>query len=181
MESAYIDQIQEQRVEKDWFFKNHAESPLPLDKRMSFKGLKYYPIDPSLRFHVPLQEHTEKTTIHVEDSKGGTQSYLRWGQFTVEIEGQKVTLQAYKSHPSEPNIWVPFRDTTNGKETYGAGRYIDLNIQRDIDDGRWILDFNTAYNPFCAYSENYICPFIPPENWLKVPIKAGEKAYSDSE
>lgn len=78
----------------------------------------------------------------------------------------------------EEELFIPFRDKTNGIETYGAGRYIDLYYERDrTKDGKRILDFNKAYNPWCAYNENYACPFVPPENWLDVPIRAGEKAY----
>ena len=67
---------------------------------------------------------------------------------------------------------------TSGKETYGAGRYLDLEADKDLtEEGKWILDFNKAYNPWCAYSEDYACTFTPPENWLKVPIYAGEKNY----
>lgn len=88
-----------------------------------------------------------------------------------------MTLQAYKREKNEEDLWLPFKDQTNGKETYGAGRYIDLSGINEME-GKWIVDFNQAYNPFCAYSENYVCPFIPPENWLNIEIKAGEKDFS---
>jgi uncharacterized protein (DUF1684 family) len=75
-------------------------------------------------------------------------------------------------------LFVPFRDKTNGKETYSAGRYIDLDSDKDCTpDEKWIVDFNRAYNPWCVYSKEYTCPFIPPENWLEIPVKAGEKDY----
>jgi len=75
-------------------------------------------------------------------------------------------------------LFVPFKDATSGKETYGAGRYLDLEPGRDRTQGeKWILDFNQAYNPWCAYSEAYNCPFVPTENWLEAPIYAGEKDY----
>lgn len=87
-------------------------------------------------------------------------------------------LQAYKSDYLQESLFIPFRDITNGKETYSAGRYIDLDsVKHTIDKGKWILDFNRAYNPFCAYNSAYSCPFVPPENWLKVAIQAGEKKY----
>ena len=77
---------------------------------------------------------------------------------------------------------MPFRDATSGKESYGAGRYLDLEAETDrTADGLWILDFNEAYNPWCAYSKNYVCPFTPPENWLTVPVRAGEKQYATNE
>lgn len=73
---------------------------------------------------------------------------------------------------------MPFKDRTSGKETYGAGRYLDLDPVADrTDDGLWIVDFNRAYNPWCAYSDQYACPFVPPENWLDVSIQAGEKQF----
>jgi hypothetical protein len=179
--SMYKTEIEQQRKEKDWFFKNHLQSPLSPEQKKSFKGLSYFPINEELRFIIPLHIHSDKKTIKVEDSKGGIQTYLRWGEFKFMINDSTYTLQAYKNHPSDPNLWVPFRDETNNKETYGAGRYLDLTEGSDTIDDRWILDFNLAYNPFCAYSENYVCPFIPPENWLEIPINAGEKAYKAPE
>jgi uncharacterized protein (DUF1684 family) len=92
------------------------------------------------------------------------------------MEGQQHVLQAYKSNPEEEQLFAPFRDATCGKETYGAGRCLDLEPERDrTADGKWVINFNKAYNSWCAYSENYTYPFVPPENWLKVPVHAGEK------
>jgi len=94
------------------------------------------------------------------------------------LGGRQCALQAYKSDPGEERLFVPFGDETSGKESYGAGRYLDLERERHQTEGnRWIMDFNEAYNPWCAYSEKYVCPFVPPENWLNVPIRAGEKEY----
>jgi uncharacterized protein (DUF1684 family) len=84
----------------------------------------------------------------------------------------------YKSGPREERLFIPFRDGTCGKETYGAGRYLDLEPAEHLtDEGKWIVDFNEAYNPWCAYSEDYACPFVPPENRLRVPVRAGERNY----
>ena len=175
MPTEYINEIENHRKEKDMFFKNHNQSPLPTKERRRFNGLLYFPVDQNLRFIIPLKEHEQKTTVQVEDSNGSIQIFLRWGEFAFPTNNSTFTLQAYKNHPSDTNIWVPFRDKTNNIETYGAGRYIDLAKETDTIDHEWILDFNLAYNPFCAYNENYVCPFIPPENWLNVPIRAGEK------
>ena len=88
-------------------------------------------------------------------------------------------LQAYRSDAEEEQLFIPFKDATSGQETYGAGRYLDLNAARNrTTDGKWILDLNGAYNPWCVYSEDYTCPFVPQENWLAVPVRAGEKSYS---
>jgi len=178
-ETEYINEIIEERKGKDWFFKNHQHSPLNSEQKKTFSGLSYYPINPALRFILTLQEHNKKQTIRVEDSQGGLQTFIRWGEFTFNLNDSTYTLQAYKHHPSDNNLWIPFRDETNTKETYGAGRYLDLTAGTDTIDDHWILDFNLSYNPFCAYSKEYICPFIPPENWLQTPIPAGEKAFKE--
>lgn len=169
--------IEREREEKDRYFKQGPQSPIPFEERASFKGLEYYPPHEKLRFELALNEHKEKSTITVQDTTGGIQEYLKWGVFRFEIDKKEHTLQAYKSNEEEERLWVPFRDDTSGEETYGAGRYMDLEPSRDKISGRCVLDFNKAYNPFCAYSERYVCPLIPPENWLEIPIRAGEKKY----
>jgi hypothetical protein len=88
-----------------------------------------------------------------------------------------VKLQAYRPIDDADRFWVPFRDETNGEETYDAGRYLDLEPDEHRLDGEWVLDFNRAYNPTCAYNHAYECPLIPMENWLDVRIEAGEKDF----
>lgn len=171
------ERLEQERKEKDRFFATHWQSPIPLEKRSEFRGLTYYPIDPNLRFELELHEHSNKNTIQIEDTKGNIRQFLRWGEFRFNIGNEKCALQVYKSAPEEEHLFVPFRDTTSGKETYGAGRYLDIDSRDYTSNGRWILDLNKAYNPWCAYSENYACPFVPLENWLKVSINAGEKNY----
>ncbi|MHA1729653.1 MAG: DUF1684 domain-containing protein [Promethearchaeota archaeon] len=171
--------IRKARNEKDKFFQFAPQSPIPYDKRGTFQGLNYYPVDLSFRFKLQLYEHENKEKITVEDTKGGTREFLKWGEFRFKIEEQELTLQAYKSDPREDQLWVPFKDETNGIETYGAGRYMDLDEEtHNTKDDKWILDFNIAYNPFCAYSYNYVCPYIHRDNWLSVKIKAGERNYN---
>ena len=110
--------------------------------------------------------------------KGNEQDFLRCGEFRFKIGGKEQALQVYKSNPQEAMLFIPFKDATSGRETYGAGRYLDLEPERDrTAGGKWILDFNQAYNSWCVYSEAYTCPFVPIENWLKVPILVGEKNY----
>jgi uncharacterized protein len=171
--------IERVRKEKDVFFgSGHPQSPIPPDRLLQFKGLNYYPLDSKYRFEIALHEHKEKKLLKVKDSKGGERELIRWGEFRFKIEDKNCILQTYKSSPAEENVSVLFRDATSGKETYGAGRYLDLEPgTHQNPDGKWILDFNLAYTPWCAYSENYVCPFVPPENWLDVPVLAGEKMY----
>jgi len=170
--------LEEERELKDGFFKAHPQSPIPLGGRMRFKRLEYYPPDLNYRFELELHEHDEKKSIKLAYTRGEVKEFIRWGEFRFKIGGQEQVLQAYKSSPEEELLSIFFRDATSGKETYGAGRYLDLEPERDRTiDGKWILDFNKAYNPWCAYSEAYTCPFVPPENWLKVAVRAGEKSY----
>ncbi|MFO7956576.1 MAG: DUF1684 domain-containing protein [Candidatus Brocadiia bacterium] len=171
-------QLEQQRREKDVFFRSRPQSPLSGEGQLAFDGLAYWPPDPRFRFELPLHEHSEKEVIEVGDTGGQSRGLWRWGEFRFELAGQPRSLQAYKSDAREDRLFVPFRDKTSGKESYGAGRYLDLEPERhQTEDGLWILDFNQAYNPWCAYSEDYVCPFVPPENWLSVPIRAGEKKF----
>lgn len=169
--------LQTWRTEKDRFFKFDFDSPIPDEAREAFKGLNYFPEDKSYRFSLDLSLYTKPEIVSMTTSKGATQSFFRQGFFTFGFQGKQVRLQAYRSAEREDkHLFIPFRDKTSGKETYGAARYIDLDL---AEDHRYVLDFNYAYNPYCAYSENYVCPLPPPENWLDVEISAGEKKYHD--
>jgi uncharacterized protein (DUF1684 family) len=167
-----------QRRYKDEFFKLDEQSPIPYEDRDEFQGLRYYPPDFALCFELELHEHPEKKTLELEDTKGSIRHLLRWGEFRFDVKGVACTLQVYKSSPQDDHFFLPFRDTTSGKQTYGAGRYLDLEADRSrLHNGHWVLDFNEAYNPWCAYSNDYACPLTPSENWLKVAIEAGEMSY----
>jgi uncharacterized protein (DUF1684 family) len=169
-------QLERERREKDAFFAEHWQSPIPAEDRAKFRGLDYYPPDPDYIFEIELHEHREKKRVRMAYTKGEEQDFIQWGEFRFRIGGEECVLQAYKSNTEEGQLFIPFRDATSGRETYGAGRYLDLDAARNrTADGKWILDLNRAYNPWCVYSENYTCPFVPSENWLKVPIYAGEK------
>jgi uncharacterized protein (DUF1684 family) len=171
-------QLEEERREKDRFFAGHRQSPIPPEDRAEFRGLEYYPPDPDYRFEIEPHEHEEKERVRMAYTKGEELDFIRWGEFRFPVGGEECVLQAYKGDPREERLFIPFRDATSGLQTYGGGRYLDLHPARDLTaDGKWILDFNRAYNPWCVYSEEYTCPFVPPENWLTVPIHAGEKDY----
>jgi uncharacterized protein (DUF1684 family) len=178
--AAWEAEVQREREEKNRFFLLDPRSPIPRDARRGLvrTGLSYFPLDPRLCFELPLAEHAAKTTIVVATSKTGSREFIRWGEFRFAVDGQPCVLQAYKRRWDEDCLWVPFRDHTSGQATYGAGRYLDLDPAHSrTAAGAWILDFNRSYNPWCAYSDAYSCPFIPPENWLAVPIRAGEKRF----
>ncbi|WP_129115195.1 DUF1684 domain-containing protein [Halegenticoccus tardaugens] len=178
----WADSLERHRREKDEYFRDHPHSPIPPDGRESFAGLNYYPPNPDYRFELPLSEHDEKESVTLATTTDGEREYLEWGEFGFDVGGEECSLRAYKSDPTEGGFWLPFRDRTSGEETYGGGRYLDLDTTDDrTDGGLWIVDFNLAYNPFCVYSERYECPLVPMENWLDVRIEAGEKAYRTSE
>jgi len=176
--SEWKERISLELEEKDKFFRMNSQSPLSLDERQTFKGLNHYSLDPDYRFECQLQEHEKKDILRIEDTQGNEREFLKWGEFKFKMGNTDCQLQVYKSSPGEDRLFVPFRDLTSGKETYGAGRYLDLEKgKHQTSEGRWILDFNKAYNPWCAYSKEYACPLVPPENWLKVEVRAGEKDY----
>jgi uncharacterized protein (DUF1684 family) len=178
MSSDWKTAIRNDREAKDEYFRTNPRSPISSDERESFDGLSYYPVDASYRFELSLEEHDERESVTVGTSTDGEREYLRWGVFRFETDGKEAALHAYKSDPNDERLWVPFRDATSGEETYGAGRYLDVEPETHrTADGNWILDFNEAYNPTCAYSEQYECPLPPTENWLDVPIEAGEKTF----
>jgi len=172
-------EVEKERKVKDRFFKSrYPGSPIPFEDRAKFKGLDYFPLDPTYRFELELHEHEEKGAVRMAYTKGQERDFLQWGEFRFKVGDREQAIQAYKNDLAEERLFILFRDATSGKETYGAGRYLDLELDRDqTAEGKWILDFNKAYNPWCVYSENYTCPLVPPENQLKVLIYAGEKNY----
>lgn len=172
-------QIEMERKQKDMFFAEHFQSPISFEDRSRFKGLNYYLPNPDYYFELELHEHSEKKVLKIEDTTGNERNFIRWAEFRFMIGNDEFKLQAYKGDRAEERFFIPFRDSTSSKDTYGAGRYIDLEPQEHLtSEGKWIVDFNKAYNPWCAYSKNYVCPLVPPENWLQVEIRAGEKNYS---
>jgi len=159
------------RKEKDNFFAG-GHSPLPEDVRLAFDGLNYFEPDEALELNLTI-EPDDGGTVEVPTSDGATRHYARAGVVSFEVNGTQTQLTLFTTGGS-PGYFLPFRDATSGKESYGAGRYLDLE---DAIDGKVEIDFNMAYNPYCAYSDTYSCPLPPGENWLTVPIKAGEKTY----
>jgi len=177
--SEWKAEIEKERKIKDRFFKSrYPGSPILFEDRARFKGLDYFPPDPANRFELELHEHEEKGVVRIAYTKGQERDFLRWGEFRFKVGDKDQAIQAYKSGPAEERLFILFRDATSGQETHGGGRYLDLDLNKDqIAGGKWVLDFNKAYNPWCVYSENYTCPLVPSENWLEVPIRAGEKNY----
>ncbi len=160
-----------ERSQKDEFFKLSHQSPLPHELQHDFGGLAYFPADESMVFTV-TPEPGDDAELTIDTSDGQQRVYKRAAIASFEVAGEAVSLALYDS--GHPGYFLPFRDSTSGKATYGAGRYLDIESNKD---GTVTIDFNLAYNPFCAYNDAYSCPLPPVENWLQVPVEAGEKDF----
>jgi uncharacterized protein len=176
----YRRQLETQRRLKDKFLQEHPQSPLLPEDKEHFEGADYYPVDSKYRLTATFVPEEHPGIFKVQTSTGDFKEYTRAGRLRFQIDDQDLSLVAFLPPSDEPlhgnRLFVPFRDKTSGKETYGAGRYLDLN-KRPGD--QYVLDFNRAYNPYCAYSPYYSCPLPPGENNLPVEIKAGEKAFHE--
>jgi uncharacterized protein (DUF1684 family) len=166
--------LEQFRKQKDQFFGSDPHSPLSAAQKRAFKGLSYYAENPALRFDVTVEPFAEQKHIRMQTSTGDVQDYVRHGTFRFKVDGQPAELTVYTSEGEGP--FVPFVDATSGDETYGAGRYLELE---HLGGERFHVDFNLAYNPWCAYSPHYSCPLPPWENRLEVPIRAGEKDFQN--
>ena len=167
-----IDGLLEHRKAKDEFFATSHHSPLDHHQRQGFSGLAYFDPDPGLVYELSL-EPSDGAEITVQTSDGQERGYRRIGNVKFEVDGHQANLALYST--GQPGLFIPFRDSTSGKSTYGAGRYLDIDPS---EDGTVTIDFNLAYNPYCVYNDAYSCPLPPIENWLKVPIEAGERDWS---
>ena len=163
------------RKEKDEFFQESHHSPLLPEQQANFTGLNYFPENSDLRLEVDIDRFPEQEQIQIQTNTGDVQTYTRFGRFSFEVQGKKAELTVLEN---EHGYFLPFADSLAGSETYGAGRYLEPSR---LSDGRFEVDFNSAYNPYCAYNEQWSCPITPPENRLKVPVRAGEKVFESKD
>jgi len=160
------------RKEKDMYFKSNTNSPISRVLRHKFKGLKYFDYNPKFIFKAQYSQLATQDSINISNNFGTKENYSIYGTLSFESEEKKQILFLFKREASSDYLWLPFHDKSNGVKTYSGGRYLDFSIQKMSDYVE--LDFNLAYNPYCAYSSNYACPIIPPENHLDIAIFAGE-------
>ena len=176
----YKDAVEGFRMDKDEFFRTDPRSPIPVAEREAFDGLPYYPVDESLAFEDRvLEPYTgdEPSNFQIPTSDGQLRPAHRAGVLRFDIDGAPHQLTAYTFDGGNgESLFVPFLDQTSGTETYGAGRYLDLEPE---EDGTYALDFNLAYHPSCVYDVKYSCPLTPPENRLPVRVEAGERLPAD--
>jgi uncharacterized protein (DUF1684 family) len=178
MTDDYAERLRQNRAEKDDFFGEHPQSPIPPEKRDDFEGLSYFEPDPDYRVEATVSRHDDPDPVEMETTDGRTVRYLHVVTFAFDVDGETHELQGYRQAGDDPEgYFIPFRDKTTGQQTYKQGRYMELETDEELADGDdAVLDFNLAYAPFCAYSDTFSCPLPPEVNWLDVAIEAGERS-----
>jgi len=170
---------------RDELLRTHPQSPIEPDERPSFAGLRYFDADPAYRVAARIEPGDGSELVIDTGGEDGAVRYRRVGRLTFDLAGQACTLTVLSLIQYAGGLFVPFRDLTSGRETYGGGRYL-FDTAKDTDglvleiapgSRDVVLDFNFAYNASCAYSPRWACPLAPPENHLKVAVRAGELVY----
>lgn len=171
---SYLDELATDRGVKDRFMADDPESPIPADRKASMLPLKYYPVDEAFVVPAALKLQDERPVFEMPTSTGTIRRYQLVGRLEFTLQGQSMSLGAFVEEGTRQisTLFVPFADQTTGSETYPAGRYLDLH---PTGTGYYTVDFNRAYNPYCAYNAAYECPFPPPSNRLQVAVRAGER------
>jgi uncharacterized protein len=174
---AATGEVKRFREMRDKSFRNASETPLAGEELLKFKGLEYFEVSERFIVKAKLEKSAGAEVFMMPTSIGTARKYFKYGVLTFELDGQSFTLNAFQSEGAKKDgtLFVPFRDLTNGRETYGAGRYLYIKAPAAAEA---ILDFNFAYNPNCAYgNEQFSCAIPPHENFLQTEIKAGEKIF----
>jgi uncharacterized protein len=165
------------RERRDTFMQSHENSPLTDAQKEQYVPLDYYPENPELTFVLDVDTDIPSDPVQLPTTTGEAKEYAPHGMVTFAVNGEEATLTVYRE-PGRGRLLIPFRDATSGKGTYGAGRTVD---PQERPDGKLTVDFNYAYGPYCQYNDNFVCTLPPMNNWLKVPIEAGEKKYPNKE
>lgn len=174
-DAAYTTELSAARSEKDAAFQTATDSPVPADKRDAVLPLRYFPVDPNFAVPAALKLSEDRPVFEMPTSTGALRRMQLVGQLQFTLQGQPRSLGAFVEEGTQQidRLFVPFADLTTGKDTYSAGRYLDI---QPTTTGYYTIDFNRAYNPYCAYNASYECPYPPPSNRLDVAVAAGEKA-----
>jgi uncharacterized protein len=168
-----MSELDDFRRAKDDFFARDPQSPLTREQKSTFTGLHYFPENPALVIEAPVELFNPQNEIQMQTSTGDVQHYTRYGRLRFTVDGQPAELTIYAS---EGGYFLPFVDSQAPKETYGAGRYLEPEA---LGGNQFLIDFNYAYNPYCAYNDAWSCPLTPFENHVRAPIRAGEKNFHE--
>ena len=180
MGQSFKKEIREHRKRYKNEFLTEERSPI---KKDDLKYLRFYKADESFKVKAAFRRTPSSQPFDMATYSGKTKNYIQYGEIIFSLEGKEIKMSIYqgidlgKIPAYKDYLFLPFKDGTSGTETYGGGRYIDLNIN-DIQNDTVIVDFNKAYNPYCAYSSGFSCPIPPRENHLSLHIKAGEKNFA---
>jgi len=177
-EEEYIERIKEERKQTAGFMSSNRESPFAPDS-IEFNGLEYYAPDPSYKVRARLTPIQSQKLIQMPTSTGEEEKYIRYAYADFELNGQPQRLLLLQPFDSQTKLFLTFADATSGDETYGGGRYLDIEMPPRTGGKSVELDFNKAYNPYCAYNASFSCPLPPKENVLGIPVRAGEKVYEE--
>lgn len=169
------------QVEMNMKFKDASKSPLTKKGLKKFKGLDFFPINNKFKVVAKLIKTPDAPTFNFPTTTDRIAVYKKYGMVAFNIDGQDFELAIYKEENPKPkyfnHLFLPFLDNTNGKTSYSGGRFIDVLTTDENQDGTITIDFNEAYNPYCAYSDRYSCPITPRDNYLDIEIEAGVMAY----
>ncbi len=171
--AAYTKSVEEARSERDSLFHLPDSSPVAKEDIPDWKGLEFYPVEPSYVLDGPLIRRAKAVPVEIPDSGGETRKAENIGYFLLDLGAGPEKLSVFHMLESD-SLFLPFLDATSGAETYPAGRYLELE---KLGDDRYRLDFNLAYNPYCAYGGDWSCPITPESNRLKAAVRAGERGY----
>ena len=171
------------RAARDRLFAEHPSSPVPFDERRDFRGVAWFRHDPALELHARLEPDPAAPALDVpRSSDAPPMPFSRIGWVRFSVDGTPCRLSVFWLNEYAGGIFIPFRDASSGRETYGGGRYLwDSAKGADLgsDGDELVLDFNFAYHPSCVYDPIWSCPLAPPENHLPIPIHAGERLMPD--
>jgi len=172
-DAEYVRKLQAERSTKDAAMASAQNSPIPAADRGKLLPLKYFPPDPAYAIPGAFAPASARTPVQTPTSTGKIRDMEIVGRLEFTLEGRPLSLVALTEPDTPPDrLFIPFSDLTSGTETYSAGRYLEIERSKT---GIYIIDFNRAFNPYCAYNHDYDCPYPPKENRLTLPIRAGER------
>jgi uncharacterized protein (DUF1684 family) len=165
------------RAEAEEFFRHDPDSPFRRDSAARFVGIRWFPPDVRYAVESRLVRYPQAEEVVVFGTKGEERRVARYGYFLIPFEGREYRLNVYKSPGEGRRLSVWFTDETTGRETYEVGRYVNIADEESDPEHRYTINFNNAYNPYCAYSAAYSCAIPRKEDHLAFPVRAGEMKY----
>lgn len=179
-QEKYIAEVEQGRLEKDEYMRDDPNSPFNYKGPIEFHPLNYFDVDPAWVFKSKLYEYESKDTVSVFGTKREERKSVRYGYVTINYENQNININVYQGATRSGEVYysIWFTDKTTNNESYGVGRYLDFELVNDPGH-EYEIDFNRAYSPYCSYSPNYSCAIPTKEDYIDIPITAGEKKFHD--